>query len=181
MSDSNDYVRLRETFDEDAAQYDRAKLLWVPNFVVGVDYFGHAGLQQNFAGQVVGSTRDTFMLGLGPNVVFAFSDAVYAPLASRQELKARQFGQQTAINDISLNVAEAYFDVQQARGELAGALLAVIKGRHARFCPVNDRRSMPFSIFPGSPRLLASRSSSSLPGKPLSSIPERRSPAGPGA
>lgn len=110
-----------------AAQYDRAKLLWVPNFVVGVDYFGHSGLQQNFVGQVVGSTRDTFMLGLGPNVVFAFSDAVYAPLASRQELKARQFGQQTAINDISLNVAEAYFDVQQARGELAGALLAVTK------------------------------------------------------
>ena len=29
-----------------AAIYDRAKLLWVPNFVVGLDYFGHAGLQQ---------------------------------------------------------------------------------------------------------------------------------------
>jgi outer membrane protein TolC len=110
-----------------AAHYDRSKLLWVPNFVVGVDYFAHSGLQQNFAGQIVGSTRDTFMLGLGPNVVFAFSDAVYAPLASRQELRARQLGQQATINDVSLAVAEAYFDVQQARGELAGALLAVKK------------------------------------------------------
>ena len=110
-----------------AAVYDRAKLLWVPNFVVGMDYFAHTGLQQNFSGQVVGSNRDTFMLGVGPNVVFAFSDAVYAPLASRQELRARQLGQQTAINDVSYLVAEAYFNVQQARGELAGALLAVTK------------------------------------------------------
>ena len=107
-----------------AAVYDRAKLLWVPNLVLGLDYFGHLGLQQNFAGQIVGSDRNTFMAGLGPNVVFAFSDAVYAPLAARQDLKARQAREQAAVNDVSLDVAEAYFTVQQARGELAGALLA---------------------------------------------------------
>src|SRR3954471_23430387 len=33
-----------------AAAYDRARLLWVPNLVLGVDYFAHTGLQQNFAG-----------------------------------------------------------------------------------------------------------------------------------
>ena len=106
-----------------AAQYDRAKLLWVPNVVVGLDYFAHAGLQQNFAGETPSSTRSTFMVGAGPNVVFNFSDAVYAPLAARQDVRARQANERAAVNDATLQVAEAYFAVQQARGELAGALV----------------------------------------------------------
>jgi outer membrane protein TolC len=107
-----------------AAAYDRARLLWVPNISVGLDYFAHTGPQQNFAGEVVKSNRNTFMAGFGPNVVFAFSDAVYAPLAARQELRARQAAQQSSVNDSTLAVAEAYFAVQQARGELAGAIAA---------------------------------------------------------
>ena len=107
-----------------AAQFDRARLLWVPNLAVGTDYFAHTGPQQNFSGDIINQNRSTFMAGFGPNVVFSFSDAVYAPLAARQDLRARQALQQAAINDVSLQVAEAYFTVQQARGELAGALLA---------------------------------------------------------
>jgi outer membrane protein TolC len=109
------------------ASYDRARLLWVPNVAVGVDYFKHTGPQQNFAGELLSSNRNTLMAGFGPNVVFAFSDAVYAPLAAKQDLRARQAGQQTAINDSVLAVAEAYFNVQQARGDLAGALAAEVK------------------------------------------------------
>ena len=107
-----------------AAVYDRARLLWVPNIALGVDYFAHTGPQQNFAGEILKSNRNTFMVGFGPNVVFAFSDALYAPLAARQELRARQAAQQSSVNDSTLAVAEAYFAVQQARGELAGALAA---------------------------------------------------------
>ena len=110
-----------------AAVLDRARLLWVPNLVLGTDSFAHAGNQQNFAGDVVKSTRSAFMAGLGPNVVFSFSDAVYAPLAARQDLRAREAVRQAVVNDASLQVAEAYFTVQQARGELAGALLAAAK------------------------------------------------------
>ena len=69
---------------------------------LGTDYFAHTGPQQTFAGDIVKSNRNTFMAGLGPNVVFAFSDAVYAPLAARQELRARQADQQAAINDSTL-------------------------------------------------------------------------------
>src|SRR5437763_6710323 len=50
-----------------AAVLDRARLLWVPNLVLGTDSFAHAGNQQNFAGDVVKSTRSAFMAGLGPN------------------------------------------------------------------------------------------------------------------
>lgn len=107
-----------------ARQYDRAKLLWVPNLVVGVDYFAHKGPQQNFAGQIVKANRSTFMTGLGPSLVFSTADVIYAPLAARQDLRARQAVLQATTNDTALAVAEAYFTLQQARGELAGASLA---------------------------------------------------------
>lgn len=110
-----------------AAAYDRARLLWVPNLVLGLDYFAHTGPQQNFAGDLLRSNRNTLMAGFGPNVVFAFSDAVYAPLAARQELRARQAAVQSSVNDSTLAVAEAYFAVQQARGDLAGSLAAETK------------------------------------------------------
>ncbi|MDY3559636.1 TolC family protein [Gemmata sp. JC673] len=107
-----------------AAVYDRARVLWLPNVSLGTDYFAHTGPQQNFAGELVKSNRNTFMAGFGPNVVFSFSDAVYAPLAARQELRVRQAQQQSAANDSTLAAAEAYFGIQQARGDLAGALAA---------------------------------------------------------
>ena len=112
-----------------ARTLDRAKLLWVPNLVIGTDYFAHTGLQQNFAGDSIKQNRNSFAAGAGPNVVFSVSDAVYAPLAARQDLRARQANLQAITNDIALAVAEAYFNVQQARGELAGAMLASRKAQ----------------------------------------------------
>jgi len=61
-------------------------------------------------------------LGAGPVAVFAVTDAIFAPLAERQVVRSREAALQTARNDSLLAVAEAYFHVQQARGELAGAL-----------------------------------------------------------
>jgi outer membrane protein TolC len=101
-------------------QYDRAKLLWVPNLVVGGDYYRHEGGQQNFAGDIPRSSRGSVAVGLGPNLVFSFADAVYAPLAARQDLLARRANRQAVANDLVLFAAEAYFAVQQARGDLAG-------------------------------------------------------------
>ena len=61
---------------------------------------------------------------VGPNVVVSVADAIYAPLAAKQDLKARYAIRQATENDATLAVVEAYFTAQQARGELAGALLA---------------------------------------------------------
>jgi outer membrane protein TolC len=52
---------------------------------------------------------------------FATTDAWFAPLAARQVLRSRQLDVQTARNDVLLAAAEAYFNVQQARGRLAAA------------------------------------------------------------
>lgn len=105
-----------------AAQLERAQVLWLPTIYLGVDYSRHDGQLQDVAGEVFGTSKSALMVGAGPSAVFALSDAVFAPLAARQTLRARQAALQTARNDTLLAVAEAYFHVQQARGELAGAL-----------------------------------------------------------
>jgi outer membrane protein TolC len=104
-----------------AAQLQRAQVLWLPTVYLGADYFRHDGQLQDVAGTVFGTSKSSLMFGAGPNAVFAISDALFEPLAARQVLRARQATLQTARNDSLLAVAEAYFNVQQARGDLAGA------------------------------------------------------------
>lgn len=108
-----------------AAQYDRARVLWLPNLTAGADYFRHDGQIQDIVGTVFNTSRSSVLVGGGPGLSLAVSDALYAPLAARQVVRARQADVQTARNDSALAVAEAYFGVQQARGEVAGAADAV--------------------------------------------------------
>jgi outer membrane protein TolC len=105
-----------------AAQLSRAQVLWLPTIQIGTDYFRHDGQIQAVDGSVFGTSKSSFMLGAAPIAVFAVTDAVFGPLVARQVQLARQSDRQTATNDNTLAVAEAYFNVQQARGELAGAL-----------------------------------------------------------
>jgi outer membrane protein TolC len=105
-----------------AAQLGRAEVLWLPTIYVGGDYFRHDGQIQDVAGNILGTSKSTMMVGAGPSAVFALCDALFQPLAARQDLRAREAALQTARNDSLLAMAEAYFNVQQARGELAGAL-----------------------------------------------------------
>ena len=103
------------------AQLDRAKVLWLPNLNFGVDYFRHDGQIQDIVGTVFTTSRSSFLLGAGPQAVVSTSDAVFAPLAARQVARATQFDAQASRNDTTLSVAVEYFNVQQARGEVAGA------------------------------------------------------------
>jgi outer membrane protein TolC len=102
-------------------QLAQARALWLPTVYLGTDYFRHDGQLQDIQGNVFGASKSSFMLGVGPSAVFAISDAIFAPLAARQDVRARQAALQTAQNDSLLAVAEAYFGVQEARGNLAGA------------------------------------------------------------
>jgi outer membrane protein TolC len=104
-----------------AAQLDRAQKLWLPTIFFGTDYYRHDGQIQETPGPVFGASRSSFMVGAGPSAVFAVSDAIFEPLSARQVLAAREASFQAAGNDTMLAVAEAYFSVQQARGDLAGA------------------------------------------------------------
>lgn len=109
------------------AQLERARVLWVPSLQLGGNYFRHDGRLQNIEGDVLDLSRSAVLAGLAPNAVFATTDAIFGPLAARQVLRAREASFQAATNDTFLAVAETYFNAQQARGELAGALDATTR------------------------------------------------------
>jgi outer membrane protein TolC len=104
------------------AQLQRANAMWLPTIYFGTDYFRQDGSIQAVGGNVSDVSKSSFMVGATPNVVVAVTDAIFAPLAAKQVVRARQSDMQAARNDSLLSVAEAYFSVQQARGELAGAV-----------------------------------------------------------
>jgi outer membrane protein TolC len=104
-----------------AAQLQQAQAVWLPTVYLGADYSRHDGQVQDAPGNVFGTSKSSLLLGAGPSAVFALSDAIFGPLSARQVLQARESTLQTARNDSLLAVAEAYFNVQEARGDLAGA------------------------------------------------------------
>jgi len=106
------------------AQHEQAKYAWLPTVTVGVDYLRHDGKIQDVGGTVFSTSKSSFMAGAGVNAIFTPADAIFAPLAARQVVRARVADFDAAANNSTLAVAEAYFNVQQARGELVGAEVA---------------------------------------------------------
>ncbi len=111
------------------AELEQAQVLWLPNMYLGASYYRHDGGGAGNSGQEFTLGRDQLLAGYGFTAVVAATDAIFAPLAARQVLRSREADVQTARNDALLRVAEAYFNVQQARGRLAGAHEAAEKGR----------------------------------------------------
>ncbi len=111
------------------AQWRRARVLWIPDFNLGASYLGHDGGSAGNRGPEFTLGRDQLMLGGGVTAVFAVTDALFSPLAMRQMVRAREFEVQAARNDALQSVAEAYFNVQQARGRLAGMMDTQEKSR----------------------------------------------------
>ncbi len=105
-----------------AAQLTQANVLWLPTLAAGADYMRNSGPAQNSNGVLTPGNANALELGGAPEVVFALTEAIFQPLAARQVVIARKADLQTATNDTTYTVARAYFDVQQARGNLAGAV-----------------------------------------------------------
>ncbi|HLJ92922.1 MAG TPA: TolC family protein [Gemmataceae bacterium] len=110
------------------AVLDQARALWLPTLTVGGDYNRHDGKVQDTSGNILDNSRSSLMFGVGTGIgaaaILSLDDAIFARLVARQQLRARQADLQTAANDTLLAVTDAYFTVQQARGELAGAIEA---------------------------------------------------------
>ena len=123
-----------------AAGLDRAELLWLPDLNFGADYYRHDGRIQAIVGNVFTTSRSSLLLGAGPQATVAVSDAITAPLVARQVARVTQADAETARNDSALAVAVAYFDVQQARGDVAGGAEALrraedLVGRTEKLAP----------------------------------------------
>jgi outer membrane protein TolC len=117
----------QNSVEQAAAVLQRAKVTWLPNLNAGLQYYHHEGSDQDSSGSMISETKSYFAAGPGATFSFGLSDAIFLPLAARQELTAREFALQAARNDALAQVATAYFDVQEARGRLAGNLDAVAK------------------------------------------------------
>jgi outer membrane protein TolC len=109
------------------AQLQHAKVLWLPNLNTGIDYYRHDGYDQTTQGPVILVSKSYFAAGAGATLDLGITDAIFLPLAARQELSSREFDVETARNDALATVATTYFDVQEARGRLAGNLDAQAK------------------------------------------------------
>jgi outer membrane protein TolC len=107
------------------ALLQQANVMWLPTINIGIDYYRSDGHFQEDQGDVISPSKSSFLVGASPNVVFAVTDAVFAPLVAKQLVLARESDLQSAHNDSLLAVAEAYFMVQQARGEVTGAVDAL--------------------------------------------------------
>ena len=107
----------------------QAQVLWLPDVYLGSDYQRHDGGAQRTTGDVAINDRNQFLAGGGLKAIFALTDAIYEPLAAQQIYRARNYDVQAAKNDALLDVTDAFFSVQQARGVLAGYEDAVAKGR----------------------------------------------------
>ncbi len=103
----------------------QARALWLPTITIGGDYYRHDGDLQDSSGVIVNDSHSSLMFGLGSGIgtsaILSPNDAIFASLAARQTLSARRSEVQAATNDSMLAVTNAYFSVQQARGELAAA------------------------------------------------------------
>ncbi len=103
------------------ALHDFAKYVWLPTIQMGPQYFRHNGIIENPQAQVFNQTSSAVNVGAGINAIFTPSDAIFASLAARQVVRSTSADLTTTINDTTLAVATAYFNAQQARGELFGA------------------------------------------------------------
>ncbi|HWB09017.1 MAG TPA: TolC family protein [Pirellulales bacterium] len=129
-------------------QLQKAKVLWVPSFVVASTYARHDGpvdFNQGINvpygvgiygqpapggwGKPLNQNYNWFIAGVSLYQVVAMTDVIFQPLAARQVLDARRWDVQTAKNDVVLEVARAYFNVHRFRGQYAGALYTVKEGR----------------------------------------------------
>ena len=111
------------------AELTRAKVLWVPSFMVGSDYIRHDGGGPDFNKGVMTVASVNFNYtgaGFWQNV--NLTDVIFQPLAARQNLNSRQADVQTAKNDVLFQTADTYFLVHQFRGMYSGALYAVERG-----------------------------------------------------
>jgi outer membrane protein TolC len=111
------------------AELTRAKVLWVPSFMVGYDYIRHDGGGPDFnKGIMTAATVNFSYAGAGFWQNVNLTDVIFAPLVARQTLNSRHADIQTAKNDVLFQTADSYFLVHQFRGMYAGALYAVERG-----------------------------------------------------
>jgi outer membrane protein TolC len=131
------------------AQLQKAKVLWLPAFMMNAAYFRHDGYGPDLnggvnvpqgenafgqpapgsAGKPLNQNFNWFISGVSLYQAVATTDAIFQPLAARQDLNAKRWDIQTAKNEALLETARSYFNVHRSRGRYAGGVYCVDQGR----------------------------------------------------
>jgi outer membrane protein TolC len=130
------------------ARLQRAKAFWAPAIMINAAYLRHDGpidfngginvpsginaLGQpdpGSFGKPINQNLNWFYAGASLYAVGSMTDAIFLPLVARQDLNARRWDIQAAKNDALLRTARAYFNVHRYRGQYAGAIYTVERGR----------------------------------------------------
>jgi outer membrane protein TolC len=110
-----------------AAYAEKANVLWLPSAVGGANYIRHDGGNQATNGDFLNTNSNFFIAGGSAELRLSTTDAIYEPLSAKRVLEARRIDTQAARNDALRATAEAYFNVQFARGTYGAMLDATEK------------------------------------------------------
>jgi outer membrane protein TolC len=141
-----DIAIARERVKRALAEWQEARVLWLPSLFVGPNWIRHDGTVQTVQGPIQTLSKSSLFVGAtaavgqgisgpvpaggpaqvgGLTTILRISDAIFTPMAARQGIAARRAGVNSAVNDALLGASEAYFDLQRAAGRLAIAREAV--------------------------------------------------------
>jgi outer membrane protein TolC len=114
----------REAVREAVAKYRGAQVLLLPNLTVGGNFHVHNGNLQAGSGIIRDVNSESFYAGAGARALAAetvafpgirlfshLGDAIYEPLAARQQVESRRAVAAATENRVLLDVAAAYFDL----------------------------------------------------------------------
>ncbi len=139
----------REETQRAHVRTEQAEAMWLPNLSFGVGYTRHRGQLQATNGQVRDINRSSFFLGGGPRISDApltggaggparlvvdlsLADALFEPLARRQQLSAARSQQHAVFNDTLSEAAVGYFELLAAQGRYAIATRDVAESETVR-------------------------------------------------
>jgi outer membrane protein TolC len=109
----------RARYREAVANYDRARLMWIPNLTFGPSFFYHEGVDQNRRGEIFSVARGNVMLNVGPTLRVDVADAIFMPLVARRGVQSADSRSQAVGNEMQLLVALAYLDLLEVHALLA--------------------------------------------------------------
>jgi outer membrane protein TolC len=108
-----------------------AMALLLPTLNAGMNYHAHTGNLQRSSGRILNLDEKSFYFGGGSEVYAAspaqipavnifseLTDAIFEPLAARQQVVVARFGASATANNILLEVAERYFELLAAEADL---------------------------------------------------------------
>ena len=107
-------ARVREA----EARLQGAKLQWLPNFALGVNYTRFDGQTQNQRGEVFGVSRSNLYGSGGPALLLDSAEAIYRPLVERRATAAEQYQSRSVMIGAEFDAVSAYLDLTQAYAQL---------------------------------------------------------------